>query len=228
MPVNWGLQQYQPRTQLDLSPLNQFAQARRDKVQKSLADLTLSNAEKAQRKAEELKEIDTMTIGNPGGRIQRYEQAGYTKEATALKTQIAQAQKARFEQNVKMSEINQKKRVESGRLARTVLESKDPNTAYQLMRKGKEKEWPEQYTPQVEQQLNFLGQSTLTPEQKLAKQKEGMNPEEVKFKKREFRLKENRLAKMRKDYSQRWKGRLRDSFHRRRLLLLNLGIEKNI
>jgi hypothetical protein len=71
MAVDWGIQKFEPRVQLDLSPLtSQLNFNRQEKRQQSLADLTLSQEEKKARKELKRDEIMANATG-PNGEMNR-------------------------------------------------------------------------------------------------------------------------------------------------------------
>ena len=94
MAVNWGIQQFQPRTQLDLSPLNQFAVARRDRISQSLADLTLSDADKKEKRENEEQEIMQKARGNPMVAMDLFQQKGRFDKVQEIQTWVSDQQKA--------------------------------------------------------------------------------------------------------------------------------------
>ena len=130
MAVNWNTQQFQPQTQLDLSPLNQFAVARRDRIQKSLADLTLTQEQKKARDEAEVKEIMMRSGGNPMTAIPQLKAKGYFTEAGKFEQAVEARKKAKFESDKAVFELNKQKRLRVGELARGVTTSDNPAQAF--------------------------------------------------------------------------------------------------
>ena len=100
--ANWGIPDYNlgtARTPLNLQPgIENYFLGQQNQRQNSLAELTMTKWERKQKRDAELKQIQQQNVGNPQGMIQGLERAGYSDEARKAKIQIANAQKARFEQ----------------------------------------------------------------------------------------------------------------------------------
>lgn len=126
MPVNWEMQKLGNRTELDLSPLNQFAIARRDKRDQSLADLTLTNLEKKARDDEEITKIIKMGRGNLQQIHQNLMREGYSDKAMEVQQYAQKQQQAQQEIQIKQNEENENKLSQWSDISKTILDSEKP------------------------------------------------------------------------------------------------------
>ena len=178
-----------------------------------LDELTLSNAEKEAKKKEKLKEIAKAST-NPDGTYNRQRmsgalrQEGYAKEAFEFEQGMQKQDAAMRKKQKENFELRKNQQSRLGSLSRTVMESDNPAQAFKrfqttamnekipLSRQMMEytvTDEDSRLSPELAQELDYIGQSTLTPAEKLARNKGGMGKQEIDFKNREFKLKNRKL-----------------------------------
>jgi len=155
MPLNTQIP-LQSQTMNIQPAIQNYMAAQQNRRQQSLADLTLSNAEKEAERKRKVQEIETSFFNNPKGKAQAYQLAGMPEKANEVVVMARQAEKARI---TKMD--NEQKWM--GDQSSTVLGSKNRAEAWPLMKtqainrgvRGAET-WPDQYNKGVEDQLNYM------------------------------------------------------------------------
>jgi hypothetical protein len=179
MPVNWGMQQFRPKTELNLAPAIQtYFQGQQNKRKQQLHELTLDDMQKQKARARKIQEIRMTTAGNPQATLQGLESIGEFGEADKFRKGVMEQQESARKAQQSQMELQKQQSERLGQLARGVTTSDNPAQAYKQFQNTVIKErlpvgrgFVEYQVsdedvglpPELVTSLNYMGQSSVNP-----------------------------------------------------------------